>query len=102
MLKKLPTAVLLSLLLLPVSHLLPVLADGDGCREKVSIAVIGAGIGGSAASHFLREALDEHFQASIAVFEKAKKVGGRTDVSEKEVLVLDSYYYTLCSVRTFV
>ncbi|CAM9405134.1 unnamed protein product [Pylaiella littoralis] len=77
MLKKLPTVVLLWLL----SHLPVLLVQADGRRssDKVSVAVIGAGIGGSAASYFLRDALDEHFQAKIVVFDAAEKVGGRTD-----------------------
>eukprot|EP00903_Cladosiphon_okamuranus_P011915 g11191.t1 len=54
-------------------------AKPTGDRKKVSVAVIGAGIGGSTASHFLREALDEDFQAKIVVFERAMKAGGRTD-----------------------
>lgn len=58
-----------------------VVADPTGDRKKVSVAVIGAGIGGSTASHFLREALDEDFQAKIVVFEGAMAAGGRTDVS---------------------
>lgn len=78
MLKKLPAVALLWLL----PHLLLVLAGGDGRSNRVSVAVIGAGIGGSAASHFLREALDEELQAKIVVFDAAEKVGGRTDVSE--------------------
>lgn len=57
-------------------------ADGRRSSDKVSVAVIGAGIGGSAASYFLRDTLDEHFQAKIVVFDAAEKVGGRTDVSE--------------------
>lgn len=56
-------------------------ANPTGDKKHVSVAVIGAGIGGSAASHFLREALDEDFQAKIVVFEGATKAGGRTDVS---------------------
>lgn len=58
-----------------------VVADATGERKKVSVAVVGAGIGGATASHFLREALDEDFQAKIVVFEGAMAAGGRTDVS---------------------
>lgn len=57
-----------------IIHLLR--ADGPG---KSSVAVIGAGIGGSAASYFLREALGE--EVEIMVFDSASKAGGRTDVS---------------------
>lgn len=58
-----------------------VVANTTGDGNKVSVAVIGAGIGGSTASYFLREALDEDFQAKIVVFEGAMTAGGRTDVS---------------------
>ena len=46
-----------------------------------SVAVIGAGIGGSTASYFLREALGD--AVGIVVFDSASKPGGRTDVSNK-------------------
>ncbi|CAN0406556.1 unnamed protein product, partial [Ectocarpus sp. 13 AM-2016] len=65
-----------ALLLVWLCHLL--LAEG---KEKVSIAVIGSGIGGSAASYFLREALDDNLQTKIVVFDSATKIGGRTAVS---------------------
>lgn len=48
--------------------------------ERPSVAIVGAGIGGSAASHFLRELLGD--DAEIVVFERAAKAGGRTDVSD--------------------
>lgn len=48
--------------------------------ERPSVAIVGAGIGGSAASHFLRELLGD--DAEIVVFESAAKAGGRTDVSD--------------------
>lgn len=70
------------LLWLCMHSILVVVANSTGDSKKVSVAVIGAGIGGSAASHFLREALDEDFQARIVVFEGAMAVGGRTDVSQ--------------------
>lgn len=47
--------------------------------EKSSVAVIGAGIGGSTAAYFLREALGD--EVEIVVFDSASKAGGRTDVS---------------------
>lgn len=62
-----------------------VVANPTGDIKKVSVAVIGAGIGGSTASHFLREALDQDFQAKIVVFEGAMAAGGRTDVSQSIV-----------------
>lgn len=65
-----------ALLLVWLCHML--LAEG---QEKVSVAVIGAGIGGSAASYFLREALDDDLQTKIVVFDSATKIGGRTAVS---------------------
>ncbi|CAM9224873.1 unnamed protein product, partial [Choristocarpus tenellus] len=42
-----------------------------------SVAVVGAGIGGSTASFFLREHLGEN--VNIIVFEESEKPGGRTD-----------------------
>ncbi|CAM9810990.1 unnamed protein product, partial [Laminaria digitata] len=45
--------------------------------EKSSVAVIGAGIGGSTAAYFLREALGD--EVEIVVFDSANKAGGRTD-----------------------
>lgn len=48
--------------------------------ERPNVAIVGAGIGGSAASHFLRELLGD--EAGIVVFERAAKAGGRTDVSD--------------------
>lgn len=50
-------------------------------RKEVSVAVVGAGIGGSAASHFLREALEEgsfHPNVNVVVFERGTAPGGRT------------------------
>ncbi|CAM9895784.1 unnamed protein product [Scytosiphon promiscuus] len=58
-----------------VCPLLTAVVEG---RQKVSIAVVGSGIGGSTASHFLRDALDEDFQTEIVVFDSAATVGGRT------------------------
>lgn len=49
--------------------------------DKSSVAVIGAGIGGSTASYFLREALGD--EVEIVVFDSASKAGGRTDVSSQ-------------------
>lgn len=48
-------------------------------NEKPSVAIIGAGIGGSSASFFLRELVGEELE--IEVFEQADKPGGRADVS---------------------
>lgn len=51
-----------------------------GQKPSHSVAVIGAGIGGSTASYNLRELLGDG--AEIVVFERAVKAGGRTDVRE--------------------
>ena len=45
-----------------------------------SIAIIGAGIGGSSCSHFIRELFGS--QASIDVFEASNRIGGRLDTVE--------------------
>lgn len=47
-------------------------------NSKLSVAVVGAGIGGSSASFFLRELVGE--DVDIVVFDEADKPGGRTDV----------------------
>lgn len=52
----------------------------DASRESPSVAVVGAGIGGSTASYFLRELLGDGEAAKIVVFDRAEKAGGRTDV----------------------
>lgn len=48
--------------------------------SKPSIAIIGAGIGGSSASHFVRELFGQ--QATIDVFEASDRIGGRLDTTE--------------------
>lgn len=50
-----------------------------GHESQPSVAVIGAGIGGSTASYFIRELLGK--EVDIVVFDTALKAGGRTDVS---------------------
>ncbi|CBJ27907.1 conserved unknown protein [Ectocarpus siliculosus] len=74
-----------ALLLVWLCHLL--LTEG---QEKVSIAVIGSGIGGSAASYFLREALDDDLHTKIVVFDSATKIGGRTAHYVHDGKVLES------------
>lgn len=54
-------------------------AQQQQSERKLSVAVVGAGIGGSSTSFFLRELLGERVE--IEVFDKAKKAGGRADVS---------------------
>jgi len=49
-------------------------------RLKPNIAVIGAGIGGSSSSHFLRELFGS--EATIDVFEASDRIGGRLDTIE--------------------
>ena len=48
--------------------------------KPINIAVIGAGIGGSSSSHFLRELFGP--EATIDVFEASDRVGGRLDTIE--------------------
>ena len=48
--------------------------------EKFKVAVLGAGVGGSTATYFLRKAFGSSVQ--IDVFEKTNKIGGRTRVIE--------------------
>ena len=49
-------------------------------RSTPNIAVIGAGIGGSSSSHFLRELYGS--EATIDVFEASDRIGGRLDTIE--------------------
>lgn len=49
-------------------------------RLKPNIAAIGAGIGGSSSSHFLRELFGS--EATIDVFEASDRIGGRLDTIE--------------------
>lgn len=58
-----------------------VAAKTQGQEHKIitRIAVVGAGIGGSSASFFLRELMGN--DTEIVVFDKNEKPGGRTDVS---------------------
>ena len=49
-------------------------------RSTPNIAVIGAGIGGSSSSHFLRELFGS--EATIDVFEASDRIGGRLDTIE--------------------
>ena len=49
-------------------------------RSTPNIAVIGAGIGGSSSSHFLRELFGS--EATIDVFEASDRIGGRLDTVE--------------------
>ncbi|CAM9195491.1 unnamed protein product, partial [Hapterophycus canaliculatus] len=79
----------MSLLQTLLVYLFHQLAVVEG-REKVSIAVVGSGIGGSTASHFLRESLDEDFQTEIVVFDSASMVGGRTAHFVHEGKVLET------------
>lgn len=60
------------------SHLGPLVAGLEQQTSKISVAVVGAGIGGSSASFFLRELVGE--DVDIVVFDRADKPGGRTDV----------------------
>lgn len=48
--------------------------------KPINIAVIGAGIGGSSSSHFLRELFGP--EATIDVFEASDRIGGRLDTIE--------------------
>lgn len=48
--------------------------------KPINIAVIGAGIGGSSSSHFLRELFGP--VATIDVFEASDRIGGRLDTIE--------------------
>ena len=48
--------------------------------KPVNIAVVGAGIGGSSSSHFLREFFGP--EATIDVFEASDRIGGRLDTIE--------------------
>lgn len=43
------------------------------------VAVVGAGIGGSAAAYYARELLEDDDGCSIAVFERAVRIGGRVE-----------------------
>lgn len=70
-------------------------ANSGADSKQVSVAVVGSGIGGSAASHFLREALDKDFQPNIVVFEGADAPGGRTNVSNRRALPLSLLSITL-------
>lgn len=63
--------------------------------DKLSVAVIGAGIGGATASYFLREALGD--EVEIAVFDSASKAGGRTDVSSYESAMLYQMHTAIVS-----
>lgn len=56
-----------------------------GHELQPSVAVIGAGIGGSTASYFLRELLGN--EVEIVVFDTALKAGGRTDVSLTRAMI---------------
>lgn len=56
------------------------LANVQGQRDDVrSVAIVGAGIGGSSASFFLRNVAGDDME--IHVFEQDDKAGGRTSVS---------------------
>ena len=46
--------------------------------EKPKVAIVGAGIGGSTASYFLRELMGDDLE--IIVFDRSFKTGGRTEV----------------------
>lgn len=48
--------------------------------SKPKIAIIGAGIGGSSSSHFIRELFGP--QATIDVFEASDRIGGRLNTVE--------------------
>ena len=70
-----------SIFLIPALFLtrqLPVFAAER--RSTPNIAVIGAGIGGSSSSHFLRELFGS--EATIDVFEASDRIGGRLDTIE--------------------
>ena len=45
---------------------------------EVRVAVIGAGIGGSASAYYVRQLLGD--EAAITVFERDMRVGGRVEV----------------------
>lgn len=62
------------------------LVDGDSIVPSARVAVVGAGIGGSTSSYFLRELLGE--EVEIVVYDRAAKVGGRTDVSKIAIALL--------------
>jgi len=49
-------------------------------RSKPNMAIIGAGIGGSSSSHFLRELFGS--EGTIDVFEASDRIGGRLDTIE--------------------
>ena len=49
-------------------------------NSNANIAIIGAGIGGSSCSHFIRELFGS--QATIDVFEATDRIGGRLDTVE--------------------
>ena len=48
--------------------------------KAVNIAIVGAGIGGSSCSYFIRELFG--VQANIDVFEASNRIGGRLDTVE--------------------
>jgi protoporphyrinogen oxidase len=56
-------------------HRKEVLPVSATISESLRIAIVGAGIAGSASAHLLRQALGE--AAEITVFEKNEQVGGR-------------------------
>ena len=56
----------------PLSH--------DDTKGTFKVAVIGTGIGGSSAAYFIRKLLGQ--DASIDVYERATKVGGRIAIVE--------------------
>lgn len=58
------------------------LPQDDDTKITFKVAVIGTGIGGSSSAYFIRKLLGR--DASIDVFEKATKVGGRIAVVEIE------------------
>lgn len=54
--------------------------SAEGRSSKPNIAIIGAGIGGSSSSHFVRELFGP--QATIDVFEASDRIGGRLHTVE--------------------
>ena len=55
-------------------------AERNSRSSKPNIAIIGAGIGGSSASHFVRELFGP--EATIDVYEASDRIGGRLNTVE--------------------